>query len=49
MQDVSYFVLDIQDDIEYIIKNYKKSTTAPPVHVYINWINALNYCFGLML
>ena len=39
LPDGSYSVSDIQDYIEYIIKNHKTLTTIPPIHVYINRIN----------
>ena len=35
----SYFVSDIQDYIEYIIKKYETLTTIPPIHVYIKRLN----------
>ena len=35
----SYFVPDIPDYIECIIKKHKALTTIPPIHVYINRIN----------
>ena len=38
LPDSSYFVSDIQDYIEYMIKNHK-TTTSPPIYVYINRIN----------
>ena len=39
MPEGSFSVSDIQDYIEYIIKNHETLTTIPPVHVYINRIN----------
>ena len=39
LPDGSYSVSDIQDYIEYIIKNHETLTTTPPIHVYINRIN----------
>ena len=39
LQDGSYFVSDIQNYIEYIIKKHEKSTKNPPIHVHINRIN----------
>ena len=38
--DGSYSVSDIQDYIEYIIKNHKALTTISPIHVYISRINS---------
>ena len=38
LPDGSYFVSDIQDYIEYIIKKCETLTTIPPIHVYINRI-----------
>ena len=35
----SYFVSDIQDYIEFAIKQHKTLTTIPPIQVYINIIN----------
>ena len=37
--DCSYSVSDIQDYIEYIIKEHETLTTIPPIHIYINKIN----------
>ena len=42
LPDGYYSVSDIQDYIEYIIKNIKKHETLtkiPPIHIYINRIN----------
>ena len=39
LQDGSYYLSDIQDYIEYIIKKHETLTTIPPIHVYINRIN----------
>ena len=39
LPDCSYFVSDIQDYIEFIIKNHETLTTIPHIHVYINRIN----------
>ena len=39
LPDGSYFVSDIQDYIEYIIKKHEIITTIPPIYVYINRIN----------
>ena len=39
LPDGSYSVSDIQDYIEYIIKNLEILTTVPPIHVYFNRIN----------
>ena len=39
LPDGSYSVSDIQDHIEFIIKNHEALTTMPPIHVYINRIN----------
>ena len=39
LPDGSYYVTDIQDYIEYIIKKQETSTTVPPILVYINRIN----------
>ena len=39
MPDRFYFVSDIQDYIELIIKKYETLTALPPIHVYINRIN----------
>ena len=39
MSDGSYFVWDIKDYVEYIVKNDEKLVTIPPIHVYINRIN----------
>ena len=39
LTDGSYSVSDIQDYIEYIIKEHEKWTTITPIHVYINRIN----------
>ena len=37
--DGSCSVSDIQDYIEYIIKQHEALTTIPPIHLYINRIN----------
>ena len=37
--DGSYSVSDIQDNIEYIIKEHETLTIIPPMHVYIDGIN----------
>ena len=39
LSDGSYSVSDIQDYIEYIIKNHETLTKIPPIHVYIIRIN----------
>ena len=39
LPDGSYFVSDIQDYFEYIIKKNKTVTKIPLIHVYINKIN----------
>ena len=39
LPNCSYSVSNIQDYIEYIIKNHETLTTVPPIHVYINRIN----------
>ena len=39
LPDGSYSVVDIQDYIEYIIKNHETLTAIPPIHVYIYRIN----------
>ena len=39
LPDGSYSLLDIQDYIEYIIKNHETLTAIPPIHFYINRIN----------
>ena len=39
MPDGSYAMSDIQDYIEYIIKNHETLTTIPPIYVYIHRIN----------
>ena len=39
MPDGSYSMSDIQDFIEFIIKNHKTLTNISPIHVYINRIN----------
>ena len=39
LPDGCYFVSDIQDSIEFIIKKHETLTTIPPIHVYINKIN----------
>ena len=39
LPDGSYSVSDIQECIEFIIKEHETLTTVPPVHVYINRIN----------
>ena len=39
LPDGSYSVSDIQDYIEFIIKNHETLATVPPIHVYINKIN----------
>ena len=38
LQDGSYFVSDIQDYIEYIIRKRETLTTILPINVYINRI-----------
>ena len=35
----SYLVSDIQNYINYIVKNNKKLPTNSPIHIYINRIN----------
>ena len=37
--DGSYSVSDIQDYIEYIIKNHEALPTNPPIHIYISRIS----------
>ena len=39
LPDGSNSLLDIQDYIEYIIKNHETLTAIPPIHFYINRIN----------
>ena len=39
MSDSSYYLSDIQNCIEYIIKRPAILTAIPPTHVYINRIN----------
>ena len=39
LSDGSYFVSNIQDYIEYIIRKHETLITIPPIHVYINIIN----------
>ena len=39
LPDGSYFVPDIRDYIEYIIKAHEALTAIPPIHVYINRFN----------
>ena len=39
LPDGSYYVSDIQDYIECIIKNHGTLTTIPPIDVYVNRIN----------
>ena len=39
LPDGSYSVSDIQECIEFIIKEHETLTTVPPVQVYINRIN----------
>ena len=39
LPDGSYSVSNIQDYIEYVIKEHEILTTVPPIHVYINRIN----------
>ena len=39
LSDGSYSVSDIQDYIEYIIKNHETLIKIPPIHVYIIRIN----------
>ena len=39
LPDGSYFVSDLQDDIEYIKTKRETLKTGPPIHVYINRIN----------
>ena len=34
----SYFVVDIQDYFDYIIKKYETGTHNPPIRIYINKI-----------
>ena len=36
LPDGSYFVSDIQDYIEYIIKKHETLAKIPPTHVYIS-------------
>ena len=38
LPDRSYFVCDIQDYFEYIIKNHQTITDNPPVRIYVNKI-----------
>ena len=38
-----YFLSDIQDYIQYIIKMDERLTTIPPIHVYINKINNIKW------
>ena len=40
LPDGSYYVSDIQDYIECIIKHHETLTAAPPIHLYINRINS---------
>ena len=39
LRDGSYSESDIQDYIEYIIKEHETLTAIPPIHVHINRIN----------
>ena len=39
LPDGFYSMSNIQDFIEYIIKQYDTLTAVPPIHVYINRIN----------
>ena len=39
LPDSSYFMLDIQDHCEFIVKNHKTLTTIPPLNAYIYRIN----------
>ena len=39
LPDGSYSLSNIQDYIEYIIKNHETLTVIPPIHSYINRIN----------
>ena len=39
LSDGSYSVSDIQDYIEFIIKNHETWAKIPPIHAYINKIN----------
>ena len=39
LPDASYFVTDIQDYIEFIIKKHETLTTILTTHIYINIIN----------
>ena len=39
MPDGSYYLSNIQDYIEYIIKKHETLTIIPLIHVYINRIN----------
>ena len=39
LPDGFYSMSNIQDFIEYIIKQYETLTAVPPIHVYINRIN----------
>ena len=39
LPDGCYFLSDIQDYIEYIIKKHEKLTSISPTYVYINGIN----------
>ena len=39
LPDSSYSVSDIQDHIEYILKNHETLPTNPLIHTYINRIN----------
>ena len=41
-----YFVSDIQDYIQYIIKKDERLTTIPPIHVYINKINNIKWIYA---
>ena len=39
MQAGPYFLSDIQDYIEKIIKKHETLIAVPPIYVFINWIN----------
>ena len=38
LPDGSYFVSDIQDNFEYIVKNHDAVTDNPPIRIYVNKI-----------
>ena len=38
LPDGSYFISDIQDYFEYIIKKYQAVTDNPPIRIYVNEI-----------